>query len=165
MIGGGWAWGVDVDTHAAHIAVVSIDGSRRITTAFRWERRRPTAGLAPARRLSECRDVVVLGASELAVEFPPATIAVERPTGAHPSPPLMMHAGVVAEALCSSTGLAPFFLAVAEWRKGIGLSGNCGKADVVAWATELGWEQTTVDEAEALGIATAAARAWRPPAP
>ena len=92
----------------------------------------------------------------------PDTVAIERPTGRFPSPPLMMHAGVVAEALAHALGMAPWFVPVATWRKEIGLGGNASKDAVVEWAQTLGWQGTVVDQAEALGVAVAASKMWVP---
>jgi hypothetical protein len=44
--------------------------------------------------------------SSLTVDFPPATIAFEMPTGRHRNPSLVMHTGVIVLAAAQATGSA-----------------------------------------------------------
>lgn len=152
-----WAWGVDCDTKAAHVASFNAYTGEFFTTSWGWKH---DVSMLPVERLRLCREVVKAGASVRCGFYPPMVIALELPTGRFPKPPLMMHAGVIAEGLAAGAGLTPWFLAVSEWRKGIGLKGNAKKAEVVAWAEALGWQGESVDQAEALGVAVAAANFW-----
>lgn len=148
--------GIDVDTKAAHFAIVDTHTGRFQTNSCVW----PVGDFSEGRRLIEARLHVHRFTQALQAHFPALCVAVERPTGRFPKPALMMTAGVVCEAVGAASGVAPFFLAVAEWRKRIGLKGNCTKDDVVSWAQSVGWTGERVDQAEALGIAVAGCDAW-----
>lgn len=149
-------WGVDVDTKAAHIASYDTEDDTVETWSVPW------GGDAkqPVRRLCLCRNAIE--ADVLHHNPTPSTVAIERPTGRFPSPSLMMHAGVVAEAMAHALGFAPWFVPVSTWRKEIGLKGNATKVDVVGWARGRGWRGESIDQAEAFGVAVAASLLWVP---
>lgn len=152
-------WGVDLDVRAAHIARYDTETGEHLTDSCTWE----GDAKHPVRRLCACRSAVESWVVRSSSDWWPDTVAVERPTGKYPSPSLMMHAGVVAEALAHALGMAPWFLSVSEWRKAAGLAGNSNKDQVVRWARSFyGFTGLSVDQAEALGVAVAASRIWSP---
>lgn len=154
---GGWIWGIDCDVRGAHFGFVAFNSGTFQTNAVIWDDLED-----PGRRLIECRQHVKQFATAVQRDFPPSMIAVERPVGRFHKPPLMMHTGVIAEAIGAATGLAPFFLSTKEWRKLLGLpgGGNATKDAVVEWARSRGWAHGPVDQAEALGVAFAARSVW-----
>lgn len=152
-----WAWGIDPDTKGAHFAVLNLETGKFQTNSAIWD----GLHVSPGRRLMECRMQTIRFSEAMVQHFPPSIIAVELPIGFRKQKgqhALMMHAGVIAEAIGTGTTLAPFFLSTKEWRKPLGLpgGGNATKAQVVEWAQSIGWKLGRVDQAEALGIAFAA---------
>lgn len=150
-----WIWGVDVAAGRLDLAFVHRDGQFQTNGVATVE----TTG---ARRLAELFHRTRSFAKVLAAEFPPLIVYVERPTGAHPNPPLDHATGVAQAALYD--GLSDVFafpvdvqlVPVSTWKKAIIGNGNAGKHQVAQWAAAKGYSGPQ-DGADALAIAAFAA--------
>ncbi len=153
-------WGVDPSAaKGAAIAFWDLTTDQFQTNLIAWG----GTSKNPGERLMLCRASVREFAEAMRNHWPPVAIAVERPAGPRPNPPLVMHAGVIAEALGAGGGVAPYFVATAEWRAtlGVPMPRSDKKAAVVEWAHSIGWKGGTEDEAEALGVCFSGVQWWR----
>ncbi len=152
-----WVWGIDPSaTKGAAFCFYNVYTGKFQTNRVIWFGKAAN----PAFRLMECRAACIRFAEACSGHFPPLTIAIERPIG-RPNPPLMMHAGVIAEAVGTGTNLPPWFVNTSEWRASCtDLPSRPSKEQVMEWATGRGWHGGTDDEAEAVGIAFHASALW-----
>lgn len=147
-----WAWGIDLGSTRAGFCFLNADTGTWQTNAVTWRKGKT----GDARSLIACREHVIRFSTAMLQHFPPATICYEAPTGKFPKPTLGMHAGVTIEAVTTGTGLAPWPVPVASWKKKALGSGNVDKEAYLDWAMELGCPDDA-DQAAALGVAVYAA--------
>lgn len=152
----GFVWGIDPGGRAAHTAVINTRTGQYQTNSVQWG----TKGVNFGRHLMDCHAHVSTFTAALAEAFPPVFVVMEQPTGRFPNPRLMMATGVIAATVGTVLALPVNLIAVASWRKAIGVGGGASKEQVVAWARERGWGTDVVDQAEALGVAVAGAGLW-----
>lgn len=145
----GTIWGVDVSTKQIDVAIVAEDGTWQCNACVFRQGKDPD----PGERMQTIHSQWSRFASALYEHFAPAFVFIERPTGRFPAPTLMMTAGVVAAGTNHATSVPVEFVAVASWKKAIGLGGNASKGVVRTWAEGRGGLITSQDAADALGIA------------
>lgn len=151
-----WVWGVDVASERLDLAFVHRGG------AFQINHVAVPPKLKGAARLAALHACVGQFTHVMRAFCPPLIVYVERPTGQHPNPALDHAAGVAQAAIYDALyGYYPHpvdvqLVAISDWKKKIGLSGNAGKPEVAAWAAALGWGGCQ-DGADALGVAACAA--------
>jgi Holliday junction resolvasome RuvABC endonuclease subunit len=110
----GYAWGIDCGSLRVGLGLVDMDTgeihSGPLTSGARglW---------SPPSRSSLCHELSPELLRHRRVDFPPATIAFEMPTGKHRNPSLVMHTGVIVLAAAQATGLHPWKAGVTEWKK------------------------------------------------
>jgi hypothetical protein len=166
-------WGVDPSTTRVAVAYVGPDGSRGVRTA-------PFARIEGPARLSEIyAQTRLFVAGDAATFFPvPGVVLVEQPSGKSENPNLSYAVGVVLAAvydgLREAYGRAVALETVVSghWKKVACGRGNVYKPTkkalgrsplfedygVAVWARENGYDGTSWDECDALGIAVAASR-------
>jgi hypothetical protein len=151
-----WVWGVDVAVERLDFAFIHRSGAYQINHVA------VPPNLKGAARLASLYTCVGQFAHVMRAFCPPLIVYVERPTGQHPNPALDHAAGVAQASIYDALAAYwPFpvdvqLVAIADWKKKIGLSGNAGKPEVAAWAAERGYEGRQ-DGADALGVAACAA--------
>ena len=158
--GHGAIYGVDPGTQRLAIAVVTASGERR-------ERMISFARLQHAQRLASIFSAASRLASELAEQAAPGLVVVERPSGQHQNLPLLYAVGATTaglyEGIVRVTGAPPHFdeVAPAQWKKvacGYGAiykpKPPCEPEDyaVLRWAKTVGYEGTSFDVADSIGI-------------
>lgn len=146
-------WGMDVSTRRLAVAIVDADGWEDVDT-LEYGKTEPGA-----QRLSRIFHTTAAYVGRLAVDHPPVCVWVEQPTGRHPAPTLVHAVGVVMAATYSALSeLYPFpvsvlGIGVSEWKAVTVGRGNASKQDIAAWAAGIGYDGTSQDEADAIGIA------------
>lgn len=149
-----FTWGVDVSTKQIALAIVRADG---FTTHTLDVRGKPNSTERLSNAYAGIRDWV----REVAQDWPPMVVFVERPTGSMAANPnLVDMVGVTQLAIHDGlAGLSDFpvlitTIAVAKWKKhGVG-HGNASKDQVRDWAMARGISpDASGDECDALGIA------------
>lgn len=109
-----------------------------------------------ARSLLEAFDI--LRTEMRAFEAEPFVVAVEQPFGKFNKQHLDHVVGVTLAAAAWAWDCPVLSVPTARWKSLAMSRGNAKKDDVMAWALRQGYEGTSQDEADALGIARAAAR-------
>lgn len=150
-------WGVDPSTLRVAVATITPDGLRGAETCSF-----PRLDNVP--RLVQIRRRTYAAAALLAELIPPGLIVVEKPAGFgdRPSPELAYAAGVIVCALAEAAPAATVeLIESAKWKKvscGYGAIKKPKPTDpgpyrVLAWAQTLGYDGSSWDEADAMGIA------------
>jgi Holliday junction resolvasome RuvABC endonuclease subunit len=157
-------WGIDCGSARIGFGVADTDAEVIDTRAVAWRVPDPRKVLQLSNSLRQCEDALLAFFEARANVQAPDSIAYERPSGTHANPSLMMHTGVIVLAAAKATGRAPWaFAGAPEWKKVIGLPGNCNKAKVNAWCLERGMDleiARDIDRTDAAAIAAAAAFKW-----
>ena len=145
-----WYWGIDVGSHAVHIAGLADDGSQLWTREVSIGHKRFRDG----QRLYTLRTAVYRTIEEIRPMTPATAAIVELPVGTFPNPSLMMSAGAVLDALWDTHEVATLTLNPTSWKKELLGRGNASKEDIMAYAKrELGYRGLIQDEADALCLA------------
>jgi Holliday junction resolvasome RuvABC endonuclease subunit len=161
-------WGVDPGTKRVAIGSVTEDGERSVVM------REIPKNLMGAARLREIHQIVedmLLRALHFDESLPhPGYILVEQPSGKHVNHSLQFAVGVVIAAIAEVLpNVEVGLIDPQSWKKSACGRGNLykpgpkmraagAKYEVLVWANENGYDGSSWDEADALGIAEAARR-------
>jgi len=157
-------WGIDPGTVRVSVGVVNEDGELVAARTQSFTAHKPRS----FERLATIHDETGQLLRALAVEFPPAFVLVEEPTGKVPNPQLVYAAGCIMA--CVPMVGAGALVPVSSWklaatghgyRPGLPRSAPAGerrkaeKARLLRWAQQHGYGGSLEDEADAVGIAFA----------
>jgi Holliday junction resolvasome RuvABC endonuclease subunit len=149
----GYAWGIDCGSLRVGLGLVDMDTGEIESSAVAWRER----AMQPAQSLMLAHAHLHSAFLIARVNFPPATIAFELPTGKHRNPSLVMHTGVIVLAAAQATGLHPWKAGVTEWKKIVQGHGQAAKDSLIPWCASLGHVTDDVDRAAGVAIAAFAA--------
>lgn len=162
-----FAWGVDIDTCAAHFAFVPIDGGDTATLSCVWSSRKSDKAAVrravpviedELARLAAGVDALRLFLPGVTLGFPAVTIALEDPMGRFTNRPLDKALGAVMAAITLWGPMRPWMVNTSTWKAHLGLNRRgMSKPEIIAWAALAhGFEPkgNPPDHADALGIAT-----------
>lgn len=157
-----WAWGLDLGSRCLGVGFAHETDPALCHTLVRWRAERERKAPAITDGLKMAYSQVYADVVNLADEFPPATIAWEKPSGTYQNPRLMLYSGVILLAIAQATGLAPWECNVSTWkdahrRHGVNLT---RKDALLPWGCRQGLATTDLDELAAAAIAKAAAFIW-----
>lgn len=158
-------WGIDPSSLRVSLAVVPAGAGEVVVMT----RSLPKASMGLSRWYAESHAVLVPWLEEMAARFPPGLVLLEEPfshgkSHVHPTSNRML--GVLLAALGRALG-SPVelveLIGPQSWKaRALGKGhGHAKKDEVMAWARDAaGYQGELQDEADAIGIATAAALQW-----
>lgn len=150
------AWGVDPALRRLSLAVVT---DVRGTSADVYTGEGAAKGVPLASALCTLQALALELANKALKHGQPDIIVVEQPSGKFKNLPLYYAAGVVQQALASLGVGFVTTLPPPSWKAASGIGGGANKERIMEWArAELGYTGDIQDEADALGIATAASK-------
>lgn len=144
---GSYVWGCDPSTLRVSIGVTWEGGVHAATKSFS----RCKEGMRWRTFYAETLEL----AAGLVLDYPPASVWIERPGGAHIHPSSWQALGCVQAALCEATGLEVGVIPVSSWKSLACGHGGATKGQVMEWARRRGYGGRIEDESDALGIAVA----------
>lgn len=147
-------WGVDLGASRVSIAT---DGDRQEVFSHAFER--PESQDMGRRLELIFRDAQQLAVRVRARGLVPAQVSVEAPgfTPHGNEPVLMFACGTIVAALRAQLGVPVWMVAVARWKLRAVGHGHAKKPEVLEWARRAGWRARDDNEADAAGVARAAA--------
>ena len=148
-------WGVDPSTLRVSVAVVK---AWEDVGVLDWGTRSLGQFDRGARRLERAHWELVPWFEEWAERRPPGFVLVEQPFGRHVHPQSYFMVGVVLAALARVVDCPVDVCSPPEWKR-MALGAGRGAADkweIMEWARAAGYSGSLQDEADAIGIATAA---------
>ena len=150
--GSEFVWGIDPALSRIAFAVADT-ASESVEVETLVTRTEATEG----ERLGLLDRQVRIAARQMADRFPPAVCWVEQPSGRHRALQLTYCTGVVQAALFETLGVPVWSIPSSAWKcRALGEGrGNASKAQIAAWARQLGYEFGSQDECDAIGIAVA----------
>lgn len=145
-----FVWGVDPAVSRLAFAFAPVDGGAVVVETLE-----AGTDARDGARLGWLDRQVRLYARRVAVEFPPAVVWVEQPSGRHRNLPLTYAAGVVQAALFEALAVPVWTIPSSTWKQRTVGVGNASKAQVAAWAVREGANASSQDECDAFAIAVA----------
>lgn len=107
------------------------------------------------RRLGLLDRQVRIAAGQWAVDYPPAVVWVEQPSGRYRNLPLTYAVGVVMAALSEALACPVWTMPSSAWKKRTVGCGNASKAQVARWVAARGADLASQDEADAYALSEA----------
>lgn len=149
-------WGVDPST--LRVAVAAVRPWKEGQAPVTWATLSLQQLDRGARRLRMAHDELASWFAHWVECYPPGFVLVEQPFGRNVHPQSYFMVGVVLAALASVVNCPVDVCSPPEWKKlGLGAGrGGAEKFEILDWARDAGYTGSLQDEADAVGIATAA---------